>query len=73
MSLYLPVRVGKSVAIAVCPRCQMKVYYDDLRQDPNNNQWYCAECVDLYDPYRLPARKTEDVSLQHPRPDVELE
>lgn len=73
MSLYLPVRKSGSAAIAVCPRCQMKIYYDDLVQDPNNQQWYCAECVDLYDPYRLPARKPEDITLQHPRPDVDLE
>ena len=49
--LYLPVRTKGSVAIAICYRCNMKVYQDDLRKDPNNNQWYCKECVDLYDPW----------------------
>ena len=72
-NLYLPVRTKGSAAIAVCPRCQKKVYYDDLKQDPNNKNWYCGECVDIYDPWRLPAHKTEDISLQHPRPDVKLE
>jgi len=73
MSLYLPVNLKGSAAIAVCPRCQKKIQYDQLRRDPNNSNYYCPECVDLYDPWRLPARRTEDISLQHPRPDVELE
>ena len=73
MSTYLPVKnVGGSMAIAICFRCQMKMYQGDLKQDPNNQNWYCKECVDLFDPWRLPARQPEDISLQHPRPDVEL-
>ena len=72
MSLFLPVRTKGAAAIAVCPRCQKKVYHDDLRQDPNNKAWYCGDCVDIYDPWRLPARATENITLQHPRPDVEL-
>lgn len=73
MPLYLPVNVKGSAAIAVCPRCRMKVQYDALVEDPNNKQLYCKECVDVYDPYRLPARQTENITLQHPRPDTELE
>ncbi len=72
MSLYLPVRTKGKASIAICNRCQMKIYYDDLKQDPNNKQWYCTNCVDIYDPWRLPARRTEDISLNHPRPDVPL-
>jgi hypothetical protein len=29
-------------------------------------------CADNKDPYRLPARKTEKITLQYPRPDVSL-
>lgn len=72
MSIYLPVRTKGSAAIAVCPRCKFKVYYDSLVKDPNTQVWMCPDCVDIYDPWRLPARKTEDISLQHPRPDEEL-
>ena len=72
MSLYMPVKAHGSVALAICPRCQRKVYQDDLRQDPNNKNWYCAECVDVKDPWTLPARRPEDISVAHPRPDVEL-
>ncbi len=73
MSLYLPVRTSGSAAIAVCPRCSMKVYYDELTMDPNTKNWYCPSCVDLYDPWRLGARQVEDITLNHPRPDTELE
>lgn len=69
---YLTVNTSGSAAIAICPRCAIKVQYDDLKQDPNNKQWYCASCVDLYDPWRLPARQAENISLNHPRPDEEL-
>lgn len=74
MSLYLtPKNVGGSMAVAICYRCQKKMYAGDLKKDPNNQNWYCQECVDLYDPWRLPARQTENISLQHPRPDTEIE
>jgi len=61
------------MAVAICYRCNMKMYAGDLRRDPNTGAYYCKECVDAYDPWRLPARKTENIGLQHPRPDVELE
>lgn len=73
MSLYLPVNGKGSAAIAVCPRCQKKMHYSELVEDPNNLNWYCGDCVDVLDPWRLPARRAEDISLQHPRPDVKLE
>ena len=69
MSLFKPIRLRGKASIAVCPRCNTKVYYDDLRMDPNTKNWYCEACVDIYDPYRLPARTTEDISLRHPRTD----
>lgn len=71
MSLYQPLN-AKSPAIAICNRCQMKMNYVDLRKDPNNGNFYCKDCVDEYDPWRLPARSPENISLDHPRKDVEL-
>lgn len=72
MSLHLPIKTAGSSAIAICGRCAKKVYYSSLTQDPNTKVYYCPDCVDLYDPWRLPARRTEDISLHHPRPDEEL-
>lgn len=73
MSLYVPINSGGPVAIAVCARCGKKMPYADLVKDPNNGLWVCKADQDLFDPWRLPARKAEDISLQHPRQDVELE
>jgi hypothetical protein len=74
VSLYLPVRTKGTAAIAVCGRCNLKMYHDDLTKDPNNGLLVCKNCCDLFDPWRLPARKTENIALNHPpRPDVELE
>lgn len=72
MSLYLPVRSKGGVAIAICFRCQKKVHYATLKQDPNNLNYYCGDCVDIYDPWRLPARQAENITLDHPRPDISL-
>jgi len=73
VSLYLPVRnVRGTMAVAICFRCQMKIYSGDLVKDPNNQNMYCRECVDLFDPWRLPARQPEDIKLAYPRPDAEL-
>jgi len=72
MGLYLPVNTKGSAAIAVCPRCHFKVQYADLVQDPNTKVWVCPACKDLYDPWRLPARNPENITLTHPRKDDEL-
>jgi hypothetical protein len=65
----MPLNTGANAAIAVCPRCKFKVQYTDLKQDPNTKNWYCPDCVDEFDPWRLPSRKAENIALQHPRPD----
>lgn len=75
MGLYLPVTTkGGTVAIAVCDRCKRKVHYADLRADGNSpGLRVCADCCDVKDPYRYPARRTENIALRFPRPDEELE
>ena len=76
MPLYLPVSTkGGTTAIAVCDRCKRKVPYSELRPDGNSpGLRVCSDpgCWDNKDPYRYPARKTENISLRYPRPDEEL-
>ena len=72
MSLYLPLRMRGSVAIALCARCGFKCQHDDLVQDPNTKMWVCSKCQDIYDPWKLPARRPEDITLHHPRKDEDL-
>lgn len=73
MDLYLKPNLKGSAAIAICGRCSKKIQYDDLTIDPNNGQYYCPKCVDELDPWRKPPRKVENITLSHPRPDMELE
>lgn len=70
MPLYLPPKLGGGTcAIAYCDRCRRKVYYDELEPDGDTpNLRVCRPCNDLQDPYRLPKRKTENISLKNPRP-----
>ncbi len=69
MPLYLPTRTGGATcAIAYCDRCKAKRYYDDLVHDDNSpGLRVCPECVDESDPWRLPARRNENIGLKHPR------
>lgn len=74
MPLYLPVKTQGTAAIAVCDRCKMKFYYDDLKQDGDSpGLRVCGKCWDEKDPWQAPARKTETINLRYPRPDEPLE
>ena len=74
MPLYLPVSTKGSAAIAVCDRCKLKFHYDELRPDGNSpGLRVCKDCCDVKDPWRLPARQTENITLRYPRPDENLE
>lgn len=71
MPVFLNTRGLESLAIAICDRCRMKRAYVNLAPDPNfPGLRVCNEgCRDQFDPYRLPARKTERINLRFPRPD----
>lgn len=63
------------IAIAVCDRCKMKRAHAEMRPDANfPGLQVCGQgCADEKDPYRLPARKTEKITIRFPRPDVALD
>jgi hypothetical protein len=52
----------------------MKRAYDDISNDRNiPGLRVCNEgCNDERDPYRLPARQPEKISIRFPRPDADL-
>ena len=67
--------LGNAVlSVAVCDRCKMKRAHVELRPDPNfPGLQVCGRgCADDKDPYRLPARKTERITIRFPRPDVSV-
>lgn len=74
MSLFLDTRGKTQVSIAICDRCRMKRSITKLVHDANApGLRVCGDtCRDVYDPYRLPARRTENITLQFPRPDATL-
>jgi hypothetical protein len=74
MPRFLDTTGLSDIAIAVCDRCKMKRVHAEMRPDPNfPGLQVCGQgCADEFDPYRLPARKTERITIRFPRPDVSV-
>lgn len=73
MSAYLDTRGNSILSVAICDRCRRKFPYVDLKPDPNfPGMRVCEVDLDNFDPWRLPARQTENIALRHPRPDVNI-
>lgn len=74
MPVFLDTTGNATLAIGICGRCSRKFPLDELMPDPNYpGLRVCAADRDEYDPYRLPARQTEDIALRFPRPDTPLD
>ena len=65
---------NSSLSIFICDHCHMKRPYSDMRPDGNLPALkVCSEsCSDQFDPYRLPARQSEKITIRFPRPDVDI-
>lgn len=73
MPKYLDTRGRSTLGIGICGRCSRKFSLDDLQSDPNYpGLRVCADDMDEYDPYRLPARQPETIALRFPRPDTPI-
>lgn len=73
MPVYLDTRGNTILSVAVCDRCNRKFAYVDLMPDPNfPGMRVCKDDLDKFDPWRLPARQTENIALRFPRPDVSV-
>jgi hypothetical protein len=73
MPVFLDPSGRSTFGIGVCARCWQKFSLEDLYSDPNSpGLKVCLKDLDDYDPYRLPARRTEDVTLRFYRPDEDL-
>ena len=73
MPVYLDTRGNSVLSIAICDRCSRKFAYTELMPDPNfPGMRVCKDDLDKFDPWRLPARQTENISLRFPRPDVNI-
>ena len=71
---WLDTRGNNVISIAICDRCKMKRAYTDIVPDGNipGIRVCIYGCSDQFDPYRLPMRPTENVSIRFPRPDADV-
>ena len=74
MPRFLDTIGNSTLSIFICDRCKMKRPYSDMRPDGNIPAIkVCSDsCSDEFDPYRLPARQSEKISLRFPRPDTDV-
>jgi len=73
MSIFLDPTGKSTFGIGLCARCNRKFSLDDLYSDPNSpGLKVCVDDMDEYDPYRLPPRSPDNVTLRFVRPDVPL-
>jgi hypothetical protein len=70
---YIDTRGRKNLAIGLCDRCHRKFPIEELWSDRNSpGLKVCKADLDELDPYRLPARQSEQIALKHARPDEKL-
>jgi hypothetical protein len=73
MSIYLDTRGLSNLGIGVCDRCSRKMSLTQLMSDPNSpGLRVCKEDLDQLDPYRLPARQPDTITLPFVRPDTPI-
>lgn len=73
MPRFLNTTGRSTLAIGVCDRCNVKMSLDELHPDTDSRGLrVCKDCDDEFDPYKLPARRTENITVRHPRPDEPL-
>ena len=73
MPVFLDTRGKSTLAIGICGRCSRKFSITELAPDPNYpGLLVCDVDRDNYDPYRLPARQPENITLRFARPDTPI-
>jgi len=73
MSIWLDTRGLSTLGIGLCDRCSRKMSLTQLMSDPNSpGLRVCREDLDQLDPYRLPPRQPDTITLPFVRPDTPL-
>lgn len=63
-----------TLGVGLCGRCSAKLPLGELSSDPNSpGLMVCKDDLDVLDPWRLPARETEDITLPFVRPDTNID
>jgi len=73
MSVYART-LGKSIlSPAICDRCRLRGAAADMIPDPDKNGLFVhKKCADNVDPWKLPPRQTEEITIPRPRPDASV-
>ena len=70
MSRFLDTRGEQVLSPYICDRCKMIKRFSEMVEDEDKQGlWVCRDCSDQIDPWKLPPRESEDVTIPHPRPD----
>lgn len=73
MPRFLNTKGCRTLGIGICDRCKMKFPLDKLISDPNApGLRVCEKDRDEFDPWRLPARQPEKITLPFVRSDDPL-
>lgn len=73
MSWFLDPSGRATYGLGLCARCSKKMFLDELFDDPNfPGLKVCRDDLDDLDPYRLPPREADPITLQFTRPDLPL-
>ena len=73
MPVFLNTRGNPTLGIGICGRCSRKFPLHKLYSDPNYpGLRVCEADMDQFDPYRLPARQPDKITLPFVRPDEPL-
>jgi hypothetical protein len=73
MPVFLDTTGQSTLGIGICDRCKMKFPLAELHDDPNRpGLKVCLADKDQYDPWRLPPRQPDRITLPFYRPDASL-
>lgn len=73
MAIFLDTRGNSNYGIGICDRCRKKFPIEQLQEDRNTpGLRVCEADNDDYDPWRLPAISTDDITLPFYRPDESI-
>lgn len=73
MSRFLDPSGESTFGIGICARCSRKMLLAKLSPDPNYpGLMVCDADKDDYDPYRLPPRQEDQITLPFNRPDTPI-
>lgn len=73
MPVFLNTSGRATLGIGICGRCSRKLPLEELHSDPNYpGLKVCEKDLDDFDPYRLPARQTENITLPFVRTDAPI-